>query len=408
MTLAQIITPLWRRIRARLFNRFFVTLGLLLGVMQVVVGHWITVVLAGRPGPGLAVGLVLAAALVAANAFAIPVLRNARREGGWGGAVAQAYIALGLGTLLVGSLIVLTWVGFLPLAGLLNALGVGGETLFQAFRVATIPVVGALALLLVWGFTGGQRQVQHTHLRVPLEGLHEDLRGLRIVQLSDLHIGNGMEGPWLARMVDAANALEPDLIALTGDIFDFDPRYVEEGSKGLAGLRARHGVFAVLGNHDTYTGVDVVVEGLGRFAPNIRLLRGELARLPVDAPLYVAGVDDPGRLAAWTDQEVAVPELQDLAEQRPHDGPVILLVHRPQLFPQASRLGFELVLAGHTHGGQLALPGGSLNLARFLTRFNSGLYHANRSTLYVNRGFGVAGPAIRVYCPREIATIELV
>jgi hypothetical protein len=407
LTLAQVITPLWRRIRARLFNRFFVTLGLMLGVMQVVVGHWITVVLAGRPGPGLALGLVLAAALVAANAFAIPVLRSARRERGWGGAVAQAYFAVGLGTLLLGSLIVLTWAGFLPLAGLLTALGASGETLFQAFRVATIPVVGALALLLVWGFTGGQRQVQQTHVRVPLEGLHEDLRGLRIVQLSDLHIGNGMEGPWLARMVDAANALEPDLIAITGDIFDFDPRYVEEGAKGLAGLRARYGVFAVLGNHDTYTGVDVVVEGLGRCAPNIRLLRGELARVPVDAPLYVAGVDDPGRLAAWTEGEVSLPELQDLAEQRPDDGPVVLLVHRPQLFPQASRLGFELVLAGHTHGGQLALPGG-LNLARFLTRFNSGLYHANRSTLYVNRGFGVAGPSIRVYCPREIATIELV
>jgi predicted MPP superfamily phosphohydrolase len=88
---------------------------------------------------------------------------------------------------------------------------------------------------------------------------------------------------------------------------------------------------------------------------------------------------------------------------------VLLLVHRPELFPQASRLGFPLVLAGHTHGGQLALPGpgGRWNLARFVTRFHRGLYHLNGSVLYVNRGLGVAGPAIRVNCHREIATIEL-
>jgi hypothetical protein len=86
-----------------------------------------------------------------------------------------------------------------------------------------------------------------------------------------------------------------------------------------------------------------------------------------------------------------------------------LLVHRPEAFPQAARLGFPLVLAGHTHGGQLALPtpGGPWNLARIVTRFTRGRYQLESSTLYVSRGVGVGGPALRVNCSREITTLEL-
>jgi hypothetical protein len=390
-----------------LLSNLLVTLALLLGVMQVIVGHWITVVLAGREGPGLALGLALAAALVAANALALPALRRARRAGGFGGRVARAYMAVGLATLLLGVAIALAWAGWLPLAGLFALAGVSGEALFQAFRIATIPVIGALAFMLAWGFTGGQRRVERTRVRVSVPALSPDLRGLRIAHASDLHIGNGMEGERLRRFVAELNALDADLIALTGDLFDFDPRVIEEGARGLADLRARLGVYAVLGNHDTYTGAELVAEGLARFAPDLRLLRGEVVRVPSAAPLYVAGVDDPGR--DWTAREVELPALTALAAARPADGPVVLLVHRPQLFPQAARLGFPIVLAGHTHGGQLALPtpGGRHNLARLLTEFHRGTYQVNGSVLYVNRGIGVAGPAIRFNCPREIATIEL-
>jgi hypothetical protein len=201
--------------------------------------------------------------------------------------------------------------------------------------------------------------------------------------------------------------MEADLVALTGDLFDFDPRHVEDGARRLSGLRARLGVFAVLGNHDHYTGRELVAEALVRLAPGVQLLRGDLVRVPGESPFYVAGVDDPG--ADWTARGVLLEELEALGAALPGDGPVLLLVHRPEAFPQASRLGFPLVLAGHTHGGQLALPGrGHLNLARIVTRYHRGLYRENGSTLYVNRGIGVAGPAIRFNCPREIATIELV
>jgi predicted MPP superfamily phosphohydrolase len=276
-----------------------------------------------------------------------------------------------------------------------------------AFRVGSGALVGSCAALLVWGFTGGQARVARPRLRVVLPGLHRDLDGLRLAHLTDLHIGNGMEGRMLARMVDRANALEPDVMVLTGDLFDFDPAYIEEGARGLAELRARYGVYAVLGNHDHYTGADAVAAGLARFAPHIVLLRDEMVRLPVDEPLYLAGVEDPGH--HWSDRDLDLPGMRAVAAKRPDDAPVVLLVHRPQAFPQAAQLGFPLVLAGHTHGGQLALPtpGGRYNLARFVTGFTRGVYRRNGSTLYVNRGLGVGGPSVRINCSREIATIEL-
>jgi len=394
------------QLRQRFFGNLFTILAAFLGAFQVLIGHWIVVVFAGREGPGLGLGLMLAAALVAANVLAMPTLRRARRAGGWPGRLARGYMALGLATLFTGLVIALSWVGFLPLAGLLRMLGVSGDVAFDFFRVASIAVVVALVGMFAWGFTGGQRFVEETRIPVDLPGLPEALRGLRIVHLSDLHIGNGLEEERLAALVERVNAMEPDLVALTGDLFDFDPRHVEDGARRLGGLRARLGVYAVLGNHDHYTGRELVAEALGRHAPGVQLLRGDLVRVPGDAPFYLAGVDDPG--ADWTARGVLLAELEALREGFPADGPVVLLIHRPEAFPQAQQLGFPLVLAGHTHGGQLALPGsGHLNLARIITRYHRGLYRENGSILYVNRGIGVAGPAIRFNCPREIATIEL-
>ena len=110
-----------------------------------------------------------------------------------------------------------------------------------------------------------------------------------------------------------------------------------------------------------------------------------------------------------SNRDFELPDLEALARDVPDAGPVVLLVHRPQAFPQAARLGFPLVLAGHTHGGQLALPtpGGRYNLARFMTEFDRGFFRVNGSLLFVNRGAGVGGPPLRMNCPREITTLEL-
>jgi hypothetical protein len=289
----------------------------------------------------------------------------------------------------------------------IGCIGLGNELAFDVFRVVSGIGVCSLAFMILWGFSYGQMRVERTRVQVEIAGLAGAHRGMRIVHISDLHIGNGLEQERLDRMVADVNALDPDVLALTGDIFDFDPAFIEDGARRLSALRAKHGVYAVLGNHDAYTGSERIAEALGRLAPSIHLLRGEVVKLPVGDPLYLAGVDDPGH--DWSSDRVELEDLEALGQSLPADGPVMLLVHRPQAFPQAVRLGFPLVLAGHTHGGQLALPtpGGRLNLARLVTRFHRGLYREQGSVMYVNRGIGVAGPAIRFNCSREIATIEL-
>jgi predicted MPP superfamily phosphohydrolase len=380
----------------------------MLGVMQALIVHWLAVVVLDREGLGLAPGLSLGVVLVVLNLAAVPLLRRARMHGGRGRQWSRLYMAVGISTLLVGLAVTASWLGIFPVTSLLGWLGLGPAPAFALFRVLSLLLVGAVALAAAWSFTGGQKKIDRTVVQIPVEGLHDDHRGLRIGHLTDLHIGNGLEGERLDAMVRDANALDVDMLVLTGDLFDFDPSYVEDGARRLGGLHAPLGVFAVLGNHDTYTGTDRVVEALREYAPSIRLLRDEYVALPVNGPpLYLAGIEDPGR--SWNSRDIHLESLEELARRLPEDGPVLLLVHRPQAFPQAARLGFPLVLAGHTHGGQLALPirGGSINLARVMTSFTRGLYQMSGSTLYVNRGIGVAGPAVRFNCAREIATVEL-
>lgn len=394
------------RLRRLLFDRLFPNLALLLGLAQAGVGWWLLCIGLGWASPPLLGVAAAAALLVAANARVVPLLRGARRRRDWPGWLARSYADLGIATLLVAATILGSSAVLLLGAGLLGSLA-GPDTAFGLYRGGSIAAVGAAALLLANGFTFGQARCQRTRLAVPVPGLAPALDGLRIVQISDLHIGNHMEGPRLSRWIEKVNALRPDLVALTGDIFDHDPGVVEDGARRLGALRARLGVFAVLGNHDHYVGAEQVARALRRWAPGMRLLRDEIAALPTPAPLYLAGAEDP--VSDWSARDLFLPGLQELAGRRPPDGPTLLLVHRPEAFGQAARLGFPLVLSGHTHGGQLALPGagGRYNLARLVSGYTRGLYRASGSTLYVNRGLGVGGPPLRIYCSREIATLVL-
>ncbi|MAE96918.1 MAG: metallophosphoesterase [Planctomycetota bacterium] len=395
-------------LRARLLANLFFTLALLLGGMQVLLLHWLWVVVLGYEAPPWPLAIGAALALVALNAVLHAPLRRARRAGGSAGVVARAYMSVGVVTLLLGLTVSTLWFLAIPAVLALEVLGIPPELRDGWLRASGNAILAVAAGMIFWGATWGQRRVDETHVRLPLEGLDPRLTGLRIVQLSDLHIGNQMEGARLDQIVARVNAQGPDLIALTGDLFDFDPAHLDEGARSLGALRARYGVLAVLGNHDTYTGSELVAEALARHAPMVRLLRGEVVALPVGAPLHVAGIDDPGRL--WTDRNLQVPELEALGPQLPEDGPTILLVHRPDVVRQAARLGFSLVLSGHTHGGQIALPGfaARVNLARVVSNYPSGLFREGSTYLYVNRGAGVAGPAIRIAAGREVTTIELV
>lgn len=266
-----------------------------------------------------------------------------------------------------------------------------------------------VAALLLYGYTLGGRQLAVTRLRVPVRGLPPALHGFRIVQLSDLHIGQHLGLGELATHVERVNALEPDLVCLTGDLVD-RAETCARAFPTLAGLRARHGVCVTLGNHDFYAGADGVTAALRRLT-SFTVLRDDLVRIERDdAALTVVGVDDLGR--DWARGVLEHPALPSLAAGVPSGEPFIVMSHRPDCFPQAARLGAALTLSGHTHGGQLALPSWlgrkARNLAEFITEFDRGLYRRGDATLYVNRGLGFTGQKVRLFTAREIACFELV
>jgi predicted MPP superfamily phosphohydrolase len=270
---------------------------------------------------------------------------------------------------------------------------------FDALAGLVVAIAMAAA---AWGYTHGHRRLRVTHLDVPLATLPLELDGLRIVHISDLHLGPTAHRDALREAFDEVNALEPDLVCVTGDLVDSPTTDLDHWIPELSRLRARHGVLAVLGNHDHYAGGDRVAAALRAHTP-WRLLRDEVATLEIDGGrLHVIGLDDRRmpRTAAM---------LATLRRVVPAREACLLLVHQPMAFPPAAELGVPLTLAGHTHGGQIALPGVPvLNPARVLmTRFDAGTFVCGDAVLHVNRGLGTSGQRVRVGAPREITVVTL-
>jgi hypothetical protein len=257
-------------------------------------------------------------------------------------------------------------------------------------------VAGGLALVVGVDSVLGRPRLRKRVVRV--EGLPPELEGYRIGQLSDVHCGphapEHRVSAWVARL----NALDLDLVTVTGDLITHGSSHVEAVARALGGLRAKDGAFACMGNHDYFTDGEHLVRELEGQGLNVLRNRGVVVERGA-ARLYVAGVDD-----TWTSRH----DLARALRQRPEGVPTVLLAHDPDLFPEARARGVELTLSGHTHGGQLAVPGvRRLSLARFVTRWTAGMYREGRSWLYVNRGAGTTGPPARLGAPAELAVITL-
>lgn len=281
------------------------------------------------------------------------------------------------------------------------------RALAEGFRWLVSAGMVGIALLFAYGYVFGQRALRVVRRSLPLPGAPPGTR-LRLVHISDIHIGQNLSVGELEGFVAAVNSEEPDLICITGDIVDSPQANERPFLQVLARLRARHGVLATLGNHDHYAGAGRVTAGLRAHTP-VRLLRDEAATLSLDGVrLHVIGLDDRGR--DWARGVLSDGELARLLAAAPAGVAVMLLTHRPDLFPQAAEQGVFLTLAGHTHGGQLALPwfgGRRRNLAEFITRFSRGLYERDGCFLHVSCGLGVTAQRIRLFTPREIAVLDL-
>lgn len=239
----------------------------------------------------------------------------------------------------------------------------------------------------------------HEAVALPVAGLHPALAGFKIVQLSDLHFMPFTPLSLIQEAVTAANALQPDLIVLTGDYVTHDAETIFGMTKVLAQLNARYGVFAVLGNHDTRAGARIVRQGIGEAGITVLHNRG-LALTVGTGTLNLAGVDD----CLW-----GHPDLNAALDGLDAAAPTLLLAHEPDVIDNFSRDGrVTLQLSGHTHGGQVRLPIlGTPVLPRLGEKYVAGLYQVNDSRLYVNRGVGMVSLPIRFNCPPEITAITL-
>jgi len=269
-------------------------------------------------------------------------------------------------------------------------------------------ITAGFAALGLAGYAGliepNEVDVQRIGLKV--RGLSEAFDGFKVALMSDLHFGPYTGEREIGAAVRAVNELKPDIVAVLGD-FVSEPisgakaagaKKAEPCARVLSGLRSRLGTLAVLGNHDFATDPEFVAGALQSHA--VVLLRN--ANLPIEqngARLWFVGVDDATFRVAQLDQALA---------SVPANEPKILLVHEPDYADYASRYGIAVQFSGHSHGGQVRIPGvRPLFLPELARKYYEGYYRVGELQLYTNRGIGTVGLPFRFLCPPEITLVTL-
>jgi predicted MPP superfamily phosphohydrolase len=282
--------------------------------------------------------------------------------------------------------------------------------LVQAAAGSAFLIGGSSSL---YGVLAGRHDYAIEDVPLAIPGLAKALDGFTIVQLSDVHIGQFVGSAELAAAEDLVKKARPDLIVLTGDLLDHDPRRAGELGRFTRRLEplSRHGVVAITGNHDFYAGVEATVSALERGGATVLRNHGIVVG-GASAGFALLGVDD-----VWAGRRVAGagPDLDEAVSSLPELGgsraaaralPRILLCHNPSYFEVAAGK-VALQLSGHTHGGQVNLVVRPADL--FLKNgWVAGPYERGGSRLYVNRGFGTVGPPARIGAPPEVTRIVLV
>lgn len=271
------------------------------------------------------------------------------------------------------------------------------QFIINAMNLGLVGMTGGLS---VYGLVLARRKAKIFTEQVPIKALPPQFEGLRIVQISDLHVGPTIKKDWVRRVVEQVMDLNPDLIAFTGDLVDGSVDYLSDDVSPLVDLVAPLGKFFVTGNHEYYSGVDhwlPVIEGLGFVC-----LMNEHQVIERDgAQLTIAGVTDLTAYQIVPDQ-ASNPEAA--LAGAPAETPKILLAHQPGSIFDAQRLGVDLQLSGHTHGGQI-IPFNYV--AAKAHPYIAGMHNHNGTWIYVNRGTGYWGPPMRLGVPPEITLLEL-
>jgi predicted MPP superfamily phosphohydrolase len=361
-----------------------ITLTVMLTVMFGV--PWYTLFLAGTRWPALVV--ILGTAVFAASMLAfLPLMYYGHRRHRDGPAR--------IGDAILGAV----WVLFVwaVLANLLRvALLLGGVGEPFRSRVVAVAVVIVTVLLMLYGYFEAMRVPRVKHISVPLARLPAAFDGLRVVQLSDIHFGPIERTQWTARVVAAVNALDADIVCITGDLADGTVSQRREQAASLGHMQARLARVYAPGNHEHYGEAAAWLDhmrDLG-WAP---LCNRRIVVQRDGAELVVAGIED---ASAAGNADVAA-TLAGVGEERP----VLLLAHQPKQVGEAAACGIDLQLAGHTHGGQIWPFGLLVRLAQPALHGLS--RHGRRTWLYTSRGTGFWGPPLRIFAPGEITLMTL-
>lgn len=267
-------------------------------------------------------------------------------------------------------------------------------------RACVLALLGLLVLGA--GVHGALRDPIVRRQTLPIAGLPVELEGVRLALLADLHIGAGLDGAWLERVVAATNAQRADAVVIAGDVVDGTVARLYDQVKYLGELKAPHGVFLISGNHEYYSGYRDWMAAFTRMG--LTVLNNEHRALRINGQnLVIAGVPDD---AAASFDERPLPDLVQALVGSPADSVKILLRHRPVKAEEAAALGYDAQLSGHTHGGQIIFL---YPLIKFYQGYVLGLYNEGGMPLYVTPGTGVwARFPIRLGTTPEIAIITLV
>lgn len=262
-------------------------------------------------------------------------------------------------------------------------------------------VLGLSLLATLVGLFNARRAPSIVTVEVAITGLPTALEGFTIAQITDLHVGPTIKKGFVRKVVKATNALKADIIVLTGDLIDGDVAGLQEHTNELAALKAPHGVFAVTGNHEYYSGADQWIAEYRRLGMRVLQNEHEVIKQE-DALLVVAGVTDFGA-GNFDASQSSDPRLA-LSNSPANAALKILLAHQPRSMFAAEPAGFDLQLSGHTHGGQFWPWRYFVPLQQPLI---AGLHTHGNMQVYVSQGTGYWGPPLRLGARSEISRIRL-
>ena len=299
----------------------------------------------------------------------------------------------------------------LPLVAALGLTGAIGGAIFGAAGAAGRAAVafGAtlFAIVMGLGYLGSRRLVVvRRELRV--DRLPDALHGLRIVQISDLHVGPHTSRRFLARIARAVREADPEIVAITGDQVDDFAQDMPHFASAFGGLRAPLGVHVVPGNHDVYAGWSDVRRALEAL-PITVLVNDAVPRERDGTRMWVAGTGDPaGHYWSRDGGADAAPDIARTLARVPAGEFVLVLAHNPALWPALAERGVPVTLSGHTHHGQLAIPSLGWSLVSPFVEHAMGIYERNGAVLYVHPGTNYWGIPFRLGAPPEVTILTLV